>query len=157
MESEKDALKYCKEKQINYCAFSFALRSPDHMPQIAAMLYREILSATKGQKTDRPVWGHIYFGCLKSGYFCNMDEDKFLSVLMSAYAFDAPKRTSYYEGIQKVRPSLKRKANSEDGQVAFDWHMDNVLGIARVIQDFYNSPRIDNGSISGIKTGLERD
>ena len=96
MESEKDALEFCKKYQINYSAFSIALRSPDHVPQIAAMLYREIVNATTGNKTNRSVWGHIYFGCMKSEYFCDMKEDKFRSVLLSAYALDAPSRTCLF-------------------------------------------------------------
>lgn len=138
MESENDALMYCEEHKINYSAFSFALRSPDHMPQIAAMLYREILNATSGRKTDRAVWGHIYYGCLASGYFCNMNKEKFLSVLLSAYAHNVPKRSSYFDGIQNVSPALKRRANSEEGQAAFDRHINNVASIAEIIRAFYS-------------------
>lgn len=157
MESEKDALKFCKENQINYSAFSFALRSPDHMPQIAAMLYREIISASSGQKTERAVWGHIYYGCLASGYFCNMNKEKFLSVLLSAYACNAPKRTSYFDGIQNVSPSLRRRANSELGQAAFDRHRDNVASIAGIIRAFYSNSEAENPSDSGTPTGQGRD
>lgn len=157
MESEKDALKYCKVKKINYFAFSFALRSPDHMPQIAAMLYREISNAAMGSNTNRSVWGHIYFGCMKSGYFCDMDADRFLSILESAYAFEAPKRTSFYDGIQKVRPSLKRKANSEEGQAVFDRHRENVEAIADRIGDIYTASATESPRCSGTNTGLERD
>lgn len=165
MESEKDAVKYCIENSINYLAFSKALRSPDHLPQIAAMLHREIVNAQRVYRerneikirTERTVWGRLYYGCMKSGYFCEMAEREFLSFLTAAFKFDTPKKTSFYDGISQVRPALKRKANSEEGQAVFDRHKENVEAIARRICDIYKASATERSCCSGTPTGRERD
>lgn len=86
-----------------------------------------------------------------------MNKEKFLSVLLSAYACNAPKRTSYFDGIQNVSPSLRRRANSEVGQAAFDRHRDNIASIAGIIRASYRSPETENPSASGTPSGLIRD
>lgn len=167
MESEKDALKYCLENPINYLAFSRALRSPDHLPQIAAMIHREVTNAKpddkegengdKKNKTARAVWGRLYYGCMKSGYFCEMDREKFFSYLRAAFTLDPPKRSSYFEGVGKVETALNRDANSGKGQAVFDRHKENVEAIARRICDIYKASATERSCCSGTPTGRERD